>query len=78
MASIDITTYDNDDQLIHLWCDDGRHFVILLTDEDALPIELLRKAAASAASASTMESAKAAFQSVIDDDGRFDPLISMM
>lgn len=77
MASIDITTYDNDDQLVSVWCED-RHYVILLTDDDALPIELLRKAAAAAASASTKELIKAAFQAVIDDDGRFDPLISVI
>lgn len=77
MASIDITTYDNDDQLIHIWNDNG-HFIVVLTDEDAMPIELLRKAAAAAASASTRELAKAAFQAVIDEDGRFNPLISMI
>ena len=77
MASIDITTYDNDDQLIHVW-NDGGHFIVVLTDEDAMPIELLRKAAAAAASASTKELAKAAFQAVIDEDGRFNPLISVM
>lgn len=77
MTSIDITTYDNDDQLVNVW-DDGKHFVIVLTDEDAIPIELLRRAASAAASASTKENAKAAFQAVIDDDGRFNPLISVM
>ena len=77
MASVDITTFDNDDQLIHIWNDNG-HFIVVLTDEDAMPIELLRKAAAAAASASTKENAKAAFQAVVDDDGRFNPLISVM
>lgn len=77
MVSIDITTYDNDDQLVNVW-NDGRHYVILLTDDDALPIELLRKAASAAASASTKENAKAEFQAVIDDDGRFNPLISVI